>query len=126
VTINVTVWNSGEPAFLAYAFISLPAPCFLVRVPDTCHICDGDGDGDDDDDEDNAKSASTKKLCCLMGNPIHEKEKVSRLPALSAVSIIALRNTTGLYFVHRRQGHKTFRKQEALSFVAHKHSANIV
>lgn len=67
VTLSVSVRNSGEPAYLAYAVISLPASCPLVRVPKTCKISDGD-----------AKTASTapaKELRCLMDNPLRKGMK---------------------------------------------------
>jgi hypothetical protein len=79
VTLRVAVWNSGEPAFLAFAVISLPASCSLVRVPNACKISD--------DDAKTATTAPTKELRCLMDNPLREGVKVNRLPTVSTASI---------------------------------------
>jgi hypothetical protein len=81
VTVSVTVWNSGDPAFLAYAVISLPASCPLARAPGTCQIFDVY------DDDDDVRTAPRKELKCLIGNPLSSGMKVSSLPALSTVWI---------------------------------------
>ncbi|XP_021931323.1 integrin alpha-PS3-like isoform X2 [Zootermopsis nevadensis] len=64
VTMRVSVENNMEPAFLAYAQISLPFPCSLVRVPNSCETLN-----------DKTTPESTNQLKCLMGNPLAEGKK---------------------------------------------------
>jgi hypothetical protein len=67
--MKVTVQNSEEPAFLAYALILLPAP--LVRHPPACEIVDSR------DDEVARRPEPKKQLKCLIGNPLSKGKKVS-------------------------------------------------
>jgi len=66
--MNVTVQNSEEPAFLAYAVILLPASCPLVRIPPSCAFVDYRGD---------RLPEPKKELKCLVGNPLSKGKKVS-------------------------------------------------
>jgi hypothetical protein len=68
VSLRVSVENRQEPAFLAHAVISLPAPCSLVYFPHSCKILD-----------DVNKPASVTELKCPMGNPLAGGKEVSFL-----------------------------------------------
>jgi len=67
----VTVQNSAEPAFLAYALILLPASCPLVRVPPSCELVDNR------DDDVAGRPEPRKELKCLVGNPLSKGKKVN-------------------------------------------------
>jgi hypothetical protein len=69
--MEVTVQNLGEPAFLAYALILLPASCPLVRLPPSCELVDNR------DDEGARRPELKKELKCLVGNPLSKGKKVS-------------------------------------------------
>jgi hypothetical protein len=69
--MKVTVQNSEEPAFLAYALILLPASCPLVRLPPSCEFVDNR------DDEVARRPEIQKKLKCLVGNPLSKGKQVS-------------------------------------------------
>jgi hypothetical protein len=68
VSLRVSVGNRQEPAFLAHVVISLPAPCSLVHVPNSCKILDYVN-----------KPASVTELKCPMGNPLAAEKEVSFL-----------------------------------------------
>jgi len=69
--MNVTVQNSAEPAFLAYALIVLPASCPLVRLPPSCEFVENR------DDEEARRPEPKKGLKCLLGNPLSKEKKVN-------------------------------------------------
>jgi hypothetical protein len=69
--MDVIVQNWGEPAFLAYALVLLPASCPLVRIPHSCEI------EDKYDDEAAQHPEPKKEMKCLVGNPLSTGKQVS-------------------------------------------------
>jgi len=69
--MKVTVLNLGEPAFLAYALILLPASCPLLRLPPSCEFVDNR------DDEGARHPELKKELKCFVGNPLSKGKNVS-------------------------------------------------